>query len=96
MTVIEHIFAEYADYIRHSGHSKEAYDASLKAYADGLDVFIAALSSEQKAAVLALEAQRNLIAAMDEELMFCEGFRIGTQLILEIFFNSNPNSENWG
>lgn len=84
MTVIEHIFAEYADDIRHSGQEKTEYDALLKTYADGLDVCIAALSSEQKAAVLALEAQRNLIAAMDEELMFCEGFRVGSRLMLEI------------
>ena len=84
MTVVEHIFAEYVDYIRHSGQEKAEYDALLKTYAETGDLFIATLSKEQKSAALELEAQRNLIAAMDEELMFCQGFRIGAQLILEI------------
>ena len=84
MTVTEHIFTEYVDYIRHSGQEKSKYDALLKTYAETGDLFITTLSADQKSAALELEAQRNLIAAMDEELMFCQGFRIGARLILEL------------
>ena len=77
MTVVKHIFAEYVDLIRHSDQEKAEYDTLLKTYADGAERFIDSLTREQKSAALRLEAQRNLLSAMDEELMFCEGFRIG-------------------
>ena len=96
MTVIEHIFAEYVDCIRHSDGAKSEYDALLKDYANTADSLIETLSPEQKSAALRLESQRNMIAAMDEELMFCHGFRIGAQLMLEILppFDSKSNSNN--
>ena len=56
MTVTEHIFTEYVDYIRHSGQEKSKYDALLKTYAETGDLFITTLSADQKSAALELEA----------------------------------------
>ena len=84
MTVVKHIFTEYVDYIRHSGQEKSEYDTLLKTYTETGDLFITTLSPAQKSAALELEAQRTLIAAMDEELKFCQGLRIGARLILEL------------
>ena len=36
------------------------------------------------------EAQRNLIAAMDEDCMFCFGFQIGAKLMLELIRPQTP------
>lgn len=84
MTITEHIFAEFVDYIHHPAHKKSEYDSLSEAYSNAADRLLSTLTTEQKSAVFELEAQRNLLAAMDEELMFCEGFRIGAELILDL------------
>ena len=84
MEIISLIFSAAVDSIHHSERTKTAYNELVKAYSNGLDCFIASLSAEQKSAALRLEEQRNLIASMDEELMFCQGFRIGARLMMDI------------
>lgn len=89
MTIIEAIYSEFVDYAHRSKKQQEEYQPLAEAYCNALDEYMITLTPEQKAAVIKLESQRNLLAAMDEELMFCYGFRVGAQLILDIL---RPNS----
>lgn len=86
MTILEHIFTEFVDYAHHPNHVKSKYNALSNLYSATLDQFLLTLTPEQKATIFKLEEQRNLIAAMDEEHMFCYGLSVGVKLILEILY----------
>lgn len=84
MTILEHIFSEFVDYAHRPKQEQSEYNELLNVFSHTADQFLSTLSAEQRSTAMQLEAQRNLIAAMDEEFMFCYGFRIGAKLFLEL------------
>lgn len=92
MTVLDHIFWKFADHATYPKHKTAEYNSLNKSYSDIINHFMQTLPEDSKKVFLELEAQRNLIAAMDEENMFCFGFTIGVKLILEVLYCSERSS----
>ena len=62
----------------------EEYRNYEKTYCDTMEALVGTLTHEQKRLFFQLEADRNLLAAMDEDRMFLNGFRQGASLILKL------------
>jgi len=86
MNILNHIYAEFVDYAHRSVGTSCEYDSLTRLYSKTLEQFMPTLTPEQQSTALKLEEQRNLIAAMDEEHMFCYGLSVGVKLILEILY----------
>lgn len=84
MNIISAIYTAFIDYGHYKKNSSKEYTELVSAYSKTLDCLQASLSKEQEPLFFEAEAQRNLIAADDEENMFYFGFRTGAKLILEI------------
>jgi len=93
MNVIDHIFSEFVDYSVRPMKEEAEYKAVEKSFYDLSDHFMDTLTREQRDIVFKIEAQRNLLGALDEKQMFCYGFRIGVELILEVLFFKNQENK---
>lgn len=60
------------------------YIELMDTYEDDLEELYLSLNPDQQPLFFKTEAQRNLIAAMDEDRMFRFGFQSGAKLILEL------------
>jgi len=90
MNILECICAELADGTARAPKSEE-YTQLIQSFSINADSFNCTLSKLQNHMVMELEAQRNLIAAMDEDIMFCSGFRSGALLMLELLRPEQPS-----
>ena len=89
MNILHYIYTAFVDYGNHKKNSTKEYAELVGAFGKTLDQLQASLSEEQEPLLFEAEAQRNLIAADDEEAMFYFGFRIGAKLMLELL-TENP------
>ena len=62
----------------------EEYRNYEKTYCDTMEALMETFTHEQKRLFFRLEADRNLMAAMDEDRMFRNGFQQGAGLILKL------------
>ena len=85
MDTIQLICETLSDHI--STDKGEEYRNYEKTYCDTMDKLIESLNPEQKRLFFRLEADRNLLAAMDEDRMFLNGFRHGAGLILRLLLS---------
>lgn len=83
MSILESICAELADGAARTPKSAE-YKQLMQEFGTNAEAFDRTLTKLQNHMIRELEAQRNLIAAMDEDVMFCCGFRSGALLMLEL------------
>ena len=83
MNLLECICAELVDTAARAPKSEE-YKLLLKDFDSTITLFEETLTNKQRNLILELESQRNLLAAMDEDSMFCSGFRTGALLMLEL------------
>lgn len=83
MNILEYICAELADEAARTPKSEE-YRMLMHNFSENIDTLEPMLSNPQREMLLELESQRNLIAAMDEEVKFRSGFRMGANLMLEL------------
>lgn len=84
MDILQHISMELSDYAKlPTGMAAEYHTLSAK-YGNHLEQLQQAMPHELWKQFLTLEAERNMLAAMDEEARFCHGFRIGAKLMLDI------------
>ena len=60
------------------------YIQLFNTYSEDLEELFLSLNKDQQPLFYQTEAQRNLIAAMDEDRMFRFGFQSGARLILEL------------
>ena len=84
MDIIQFISEAFTDSKFRPAVISAEYQALVSTYSANLDTLFRRLSAEQKPLFFEAEAQRNLIAAMDEDCMFCFGFQIGAKLMLEL------------
>lgn len=83
MSILECICAELADYAARTPKSEE-YWILMRSFSEHVEAFEPTLSPLQKEMILELESQRNLIAAMEEDVKFRSGFHMGANLMLEL------------
>ena len=86
MSVLSHIFSQFIDLDIPNKEENREYMQLIKEYSDMEDALIQQLTGEQKQQFLHTEAKRNALAALEDERMFCYGFRIGVQVILETLY----------
>lgn len=90
MNIIQWLCAELAVNAVRTPKSEE-YTQLLSLFDTNITLFDQTLTAQQRSLILELESQRNLLAAMDEEIMFTQGFRLGANLMLELL---RPLSHN--
>ena len=85
MTILQSIYNAFVDCNPHKRKLTKEHLELVEEYSKTLDQLQNSLSEEQEPLFFEAEAQRNLIAADEEEAMFHFGFRIGAKLMFEIF-----------
>ncbi|MBR4077717.1 MAG: hypothetical protein IKK17_03825 [Oscillospiraceae bacterium] len=88
MNIIQCIYNEIADKGYQKKNASKEYAILVKEYGDAAEKLEAVLDEEQKQLYFDVEAQRNLLAAEDEEWMFRRGFLMGTKFMKEVFLFS--------
>ena len=82
MDTIQLICETLCDHI--STDKGEEYRNYDNTYCDTMEALMETFTHEQKRLFFRLVADRNILAAMDEDRMFCEGFQQGAGLILKL------------
>lgn len=83
MNILDRICAELADSAARAPKSEE-YKQLLHEFDCNINKFDPTLTIQQRSLILELENQRNLLAAIDEETMFTQGFCMGANLMLAL------------
>lgn len=84
MTIYQCIYNEISDRVHNKQYESKEYAELVDVYGVTIHNLEATLTDEQRHLFFEGEAQRNLIAAEDEEQMFQCGFRMGARLMAEI------------
>ena len=88
MDILRGLYNEFSDELHRQKNGCREYMEMMGRYGGIMERMESVLTSEQRKLFMEVEAQRNLIAAEDEEWMFCCGFRMGARLMAEILLAS--------